>query len=1005
VKPRAPVPIVFVMHLLPWLTDHVRRTADTCGAIGASVYVPTPWSPSTPGILVHSGHAPTLPEMATLEDACAFASRAAARLGAPQDAGTTTTIVIPGSIPEACFIPIPVLATLWHRASMSGVNGGDPAVPRRRLSDRVGGPPIVGWLGLRFTEPSNRALQTGGWQSLIDLASALASTYVCCHGILTDPITGLPGRAELHGTLRAEIDRAVTHGLPFSLMFVKIQNLDGVNERLGRRVGDAVLRDFLDVLQGVIRGSDAVMLYGGAVFALPIRDMAASGALALGERIRQSIGERGFFDGTLALSCAVGVASCEGPEGESLQALDLLRRADQALSAALEEGGRQVVLWRADGNMTEGAHIDPLLGVFTGQAEKDYRNMRLLWEVLRALSSATGDELAEAVVGRMVSLFAATRAALFESTAGRGLRLTAGRQRLAESEEVSVLTSDDIEPDEWRMNEEVCASLAPQHRRFRARGAAEGAAPRAAVAVPLVIDGRALGTLYLAGGAEAFEIDQTDVPFLGGVAAQLALARDREQLADQQRLREHHEHLRLRSELDRLRTVLKQSQFVFRSKPMEDLLSTARRVALTDATVLITGESGTGKELLAHTLHELGGRRDKSLVIVDCGAIPVSLMDSELFGREKGAYTGAERRTGGRLVQAHGGTVFLDEIGELPLEVQAKLLRFVQEKTITMVGATDAQKVDVRIVAATNRALEDEVRAGRFREDLFHRLNVVRLRIPPLRERPDDVLYLATHFLETFSRQHARVVRGFDAEAERLLEAYDWPGNVRELQNTILQAVVLGEGEVVRASHLQLRGGDGGPRRSEFARHVTSSAEASPTTVAASPGGRAPRAEGSVRPYDEARQILVARLKEEVTSATASGAKLGPPLGKWLARDLVIEAYALAGSVATRAAARLGIPETTFSRHLRQAEAEAATTRRPESWEAVRSGLADLLRATGRPSGNLMDDLDELLLDLVVADAPGGVTQAAGLMGLSVPTMKRRMSRLRPDGHAVAGCV
>ena len=146
---------------------------------------------------------------------------------------------------------------------------------------------------------------------------------------------------------------------------------------------------------------------------------------------------------------------------------------------------------------------------------------------------------------------------------------------------------------------------------------------------------------------------------------------------------------------------------------MADLLGTTRRVAVTDATVLITGESGTGKEMLAHTVHELSGRRGKPLVIVDCGAIPTSLIDSELFGRERGAYTGAERRAEGRLAQADGGTVFLDEIGDLPLEVQVKLLRFVQEKTITMVGGTRVQRVDVRIIAATNRSLEDEVaRAG-----------------------------------------------------------------------------------------------------------------------------------------------------------------------------------------------------------------------------------------------------------------------------------------------------
>ena len=170
--------------------------------------------------------------------------------------------------------------------------------------------------------------------------------------------------------------------------------------------------------------------------------------------------------------------------------------------------------------------------------------------------------------------------------------------------------------------------------------------------------------------------------------------------------------------------------------------------------MLVTGESGTGKEMLAHALHSLSPRHAKPLAIVDCGAIPASLMDSELFGRERGAFTGAERRSAGRLAQADGGTVFLDEIGELPLEVQAKLLRFVQERTVTLVGGTTVQTIDVRIIAATNRDLEEDVRAGRFREDLFHRLNVVRLRMPPLRERRDDILLLARHFLDVFAMQY-----------------------------------------------------------------------------------------------------------------------------------------------------------------------------------------------------------------------------------------------------------
>jgi diguanylate cyclase (GGDEF)-like protein len=933
--------------------------------------------------------------MASLEQAQAFAERATAGLAGADAKTRPAATAVPSSIQEGCYLPIPLLATLWQRTSVNGTAPVDAEGRFRRLADRLGGPPIVGWLGLRFAEPPNRLERPGGWQSLLELASALASTYLCFYGILTDPVTGLPGRAELNSTLRAELERAQAKRLPFSLVFLKLEHLNSLNERLGRRVGDSVIREFLEVVHGTIRRSDSVMRYGGSVFALPLRDVGASGALVVGEKIARRVKESMFVGGTIQLPCAVGIASWDGREEKTLGPIDFLRRADQALSASERDGGRHVVLWRPDGDVATAEHLDPLLGVFTGQADKDYRNMRLLWDVLQALSSATGSELARAVVARMFSLFSATRAGLFEPTPDGGLRLTAGQQHRPDSGDISELSAADIAPEEWRVNEDALKSLDPQQRHLDAT-LAPGAAPQTAFAVPLVIDGRGLGTLYLLGGTETLGIDVTDFPVFGSVAAQLAIALDREQLAEQQRQREHRERQVLKAELERLRTALHQAQFVFRSKPMADLLSTTKRVAATDATVLITGESGTGKEMLAHTVHELSSRRAKPLVIVDCSVIPTSLMDSELFGRERGAYTGSERRVGGRLAQADGGTLFLDEIGDLPLEVQVKLLRFVQEKTITMVGTTRSQKVNVRIVAATNRALEDEVRAGRFREDLFHRLNVVRLRMPSLRERPDDVLFLARHFLEAFAREYAKGLNGFDADAEALLERHDWPGNVRELKNTILQAVVLAEGDVVRVDDLKVNvgylptaAGSRVPRESAG----TVAAPASISTLS-----RAPVIPIDPPHYGAAKQALADRLAAEISAAVSSSPKVRPPLGKWLARDLVLEAFRLAESVATRAAASLGLPDTTFSRRLRQAEAEAGNTRTPDSWAAVQSAISDVLRSSGRPAGNLVDELDELLFQLVLTQVPDAIAQAASLMGVSAPTMKRRIAESRQRG-------
>src|SRR5262245_35779660 len=240
------------------------------------------------------------------------------------------------------------------------------------------------------------------------------------------------------------------------------------------------------------------------------------------------------------------------------------------------------------------------------------------------------------------------------------------------------------------------------------------------------------------------------------------------------------ERQRLRRELNDLRRALQQTRLVSVAPAMEALLDTVRRAAHSDATLLVTGESGTGKELIARTVHELSPRRSRPFVIVDCSAIATSIVDSELFGHEKGAYTGAERQRPGRVAEADAGTLFLDEIGELPLEAQAKLLRFVQEKQFTPVGGTHPRSVDVRIIAATNRNLAAEVAQGRFREDLYHRLNVVTLRVPPLRERPEDILPLADHFLGTYAVQYQRPRRLLGIEARRALLNHSWPGNVRE---------------------------------------------------------------------------------------------------------------------------------------------------------------------------------------------------------------------------------
>ena len=229
-----------------------------------------------------------------------------------------------------------------------------------------------------------------------------------------------------------------------------------------------------------------------------------------------------------------------------------------------------------------------------------------------------------------------------------------------------------------------------------------------------------------------------------------------------------------------------------------------QRAAATDTTVLLEGESGTGKELFARALHALSPRVDGPFVAINCAAIPETLLETELFGHEKGAFTGAAARKPGKFELAHRGTLFLDEIGDLPLALQAKILRALEEKRFERVGGTAPIQVDVRVVAATNRNLKVAVAARQFREDLFFRLSVFPITIPPLRERPDDIPMLAKHFIEKFSRDLNKKPLNLAAGAVQELREYGWPGNVRELQNCIERAVILTEGDTIHARHLSL---------------------------------------------------------------------------------------------------------------------------------------------------------------------------------------------------------
>ncbi|MFI5370000.1 MAG: PEP-CTERM-box response regulator transcription factor [Candidatus Eisenbacteria bacterium] len=245
-------------------------------------------------------------------------------------------------------------------------------------------------------------------------------------------------------------------------------------------------------------------------------------------------------------------------------------------------------------------------------------------------------------------------------------------------------------------------------------------------------------------------------------------------------------------------------RLVGESEPMRRVFAMIQRVAPTDATVLVLGENGTGKELVAHAIHQSSPRKDLPFIPISCGAIPETLIESELFGHERGAFTDAHRAREGKVELADGGTLFLDEIGELPVHLQVKLLRFLQDRVVERIGGRDPRRVDVRVIAATNRDLKAAIAAGGFREDLYYRLSVLTIQVPPLRDRGDDVRVLAEYFLEFYGRHHKRRLKGFTQAGLRAVLGHPWPGNVRELENRVQRGVIMARDAYLRAEDLEL---------------------------------------------------------------------------------------------------------------------------------------------------------------------------------------------------------
>jgi Nif-specific regulatory protein len=406
------------------------------------------------------------------------------------------------------------------------------------------------------------------------------------------------------------------------------------------------------------------------------------------------------------------------------------------------------------------------------------QTLAAMLELVALFGAADDDALPDKILNQFVSIVPADRSAVLIGDT---------------VEELAAVT---MRPTPFAVSRTVLAKVIGERTALVSNDVAGGAVSgkslvaqrvRALASFPLVVDERVIGVIYLDSQDPKASFPDDSIELLMGLtgvaAATLEKARQLGRLRDEKR--------RLSEEFDLVHEMVGESPLLAKA---QEVLAKA---APTDATVLIEGESGTGKELAARAIHYNSARRDGPLVKVDCTGLNENLLASELFGHEKGAFTGAIQQKKGKLEIANTGTVFLDEIGELPLPLQSQFLRVLQDREFERVGGTRPISVDIRVVAATNRDLEAEVREGRFREDLFYRLNVVKVSLPPLRERAGDVELLSRYFVSEFSKRVKRPVTGVSPQALAILKRHDWPGNVRELSNTIERAVVLGATELI----------------------------------------------------------------------------------------------------------------------------------------------------------------------------------------------------------------
>lgn len=871
----------------------------------------------------------------------------------------------------------------------------------RKSSNTIPPPSENYWLKLVFTGTCplwliNSDRQLANQQSssqithlyrLLESTNPLINMLLDYISLSSDPLTMLCSRTVLQNklTILAQSDSV-------GLIMLHCIDFNQINKKFGHQHGDNVIREIAKALSPITRESDILSRFSGALFGIGFSVKEKDDVTHFAKKLQRILQHNQYLDGAINLTFNIGAATIKQSEvfkTSSERASSLINRADQALTAAQQEKTPSIITWTNDDFSLYQQDFNYLGGIFTADTVTDYRNMLLLWDISSLIAEKHAfPHLLQSVVQRLAQTFEFQCAGVISSVeeTDSNLLYSIGPDNnvidFAKEHEV-------LKPTLHKMQAFVQSNNNPSERFFE---------DKILLVLPLKID--TADCFFISGTAESFKVTYDTKVLLSGLIRQLGKALRRSSLEEELNRKLETQNEQLQHELAVLKEGLQESNIVFQSAIMHNLMKHTKRAAITDTTVLVTGESGTGKERLIHALHTLGPRADKPFVIVDCGSIPETLIESELFGYVKGAFTGAQNSSKGKIADANGGVLVLDEIGELPIQMQTKLLRFVQEKHYTPVGGNKLLDVDVKIIAVTNRDLAAEVESGTFRRDLYYRLNVLTLHNPPLRERHEDIPLLSKHFLNKFAKQFNSEKKSLSVNAMHHMQQYTWPGNIRELENRLMQATLMCEGNVIEWDLLNINENHFQPitptdkvssANNQFTKPAAEFNTAPPifqqTQPPTAPSTDSDKPIREVSDKGSALEHLATVLADSFKSYHQHPDFFNAPIGLWIEDDLILQTYNQSAGKMRATAARLHISQSKARRRVDKILAMQTDEPqyRPPNWANIEQALLPIA------NGNVVinDCLAELKLTVmkVILDvATFNMAQAAEMLGVSEPT-------------------